>query len=142
VPLDGSKLAETVLPRAIELAKKLSLEIVLTRAYQIPLSAYAGADAAYIPNNDELLTLVREEAGAYLEAKVNELKQNGIEKVSSILLVGPGADEIIDLARTTPDNLIAMCTNGRSGVKRWALGSVTEKVVRHSGDPVLVVRAE
>ena len=143
VPLDGSKVAETVLPRAIELAKKLRLEIVLTRAYQIPLSsAYARADAPYIPNSDALLNVVKEEAGAYLEAKVNELKQNGIEKVSSILLVGSGADEIIDLARTTPDNLIAMCTHGRSGVKRWALGSVTEKVVRHSGDPVLVVRAE
>ena len=143
MPLDGSKVAETVLPRAIELAKKLRLEIVLTRAYQIPLSsAYARADAPYIPNSDALLNVVREEAGAYLEAKVNELKQNGIEKVSSILLVGSGADEIIDLARSTPDNLIAMCTHGRSGVKRWALGSVTEKVVRHSGDPVLVVRAE
>ena len=143
VPLDGSKVAETVLPRTIELAKKLRLEIVLTRAYQIPLSsAYARADAPYIPNSDALLNVVKEEAGAYLEAKVNELKQNGIEKVSSILLVGSGADEIIDLARTTPDNLIAMCTHGRSGVKRWALGSVTEKVVRHSGDPVLVVRAE
>ncbi|HEY6366435.1 MAG TPA: universal stress protein [Candidatus Binatia bacterium] len=143
VPLDGSKLAESVLPRAIDLAKKLSLKIVLTRAYQIPLSAaYAGAEAPYIPNNDALLNLVREEAGNYLEAKVNELHQNGVEKVSSILMVGSGADEIIDLARGTPDNLIAMCTHGRSGVKRWALGSVTEKVVRHSGDPVLVVRAE
>ena len=142
VPLDGSKLAETVLPRAVDLAKKLGLEIVLTRAYQIPLSAYGGADAAFIPNNEGLLTLVRQEAGAYLETKVNELHQNGIEKVSSILLVGSGADEIIDLARSTPNNLIAMCTHGRSGVKRWALGSVTEKVVRHSGDPVLVVRAE
>jgi nucleotide-binding universal stress UspA family protein len=48
VPLDGSKLAETVLPRAVELARKLSLEIVLTRAYQIPLSAYGGADVTYI----------------------------------------------------------------------------------------------
>ena len=144
VPLDGSKLAESVLPRAIDLAKKLGLEIVLTRAYQIPLSAatYAGGDAAYIPNANALMNVVKDEAGAYLEAKVNELRQNGIEKVSSILLVGSGADEIIDLARTTPDNLIAMCTHGRSGVKRWALGSVTEKVVRHSGDPVLVVRAE
>ena len=142
VPLDGSNRAEAVLPPAIDLAKKLSLEIVLTRAYQIPMSAYAGADAAYLPNHDALLTLVREETGVYLEAKVNELKQNGIEKVSSILLVGSGADEIIDLARKTPDNLIAMCTHGRSGVERWALGSVTEKVVRHSGDPVLVVRAE
>lgn len=142
VPLDGSKLAETVLPRAVDLAKKLGLEIVLTRAYQIPLSSYGVADAAYIPNPNALMNVVKEEAGAYLETKVNELRQNGIEKVSSILLLGSGADEIIDLARTTPDNLIAMCTHGRSGVKRWALGSVTEKVVRHSGDPVLVVRAE
>ena len=142
VPLDGSKRAEAVLPPAMDLAKKLSLEIVLTRAYQLPLSAYPGADAAYIPNQDAFLTAVRGEASAYLEAKVNEIRGNGIEKVSFILLVGSGADEIIDLARTTPDNLIAMCTHGRSGVKRWALGSVTEKVVRHSGDPVLVVRAE
>ena len=142
VPLDGSKLAEIALPRAVDLAKKLSLEIVLTRAYQIPLSTYGVADAAYIPNPNALMNVVKEEAGAYLETKVNELRQNGVEKVSSILLLGSGADEIIDLARTTPDNLIAMCTHGRSGVKRWALGSVTEKVVRHSGDPVLVVRAE
>ena len=142
VPLDGSRLAETVLPHAIELAKKLGLEIVLARAYQPPLSAYAGADAPYIPNRDALLTLVKEEAGAYLDAKVNELKANGIEKVSSISMFGSGADEIIDLGRNTPDNLIAMCTHRRSGVNRWVLGSVTEKVVRHSGDPVLVVRAE
>ena len=142
VPLDGSKLAETVLPPAIDLAKKLSLEIVLTRAYQIPMSAYAGADAHYYADLDSLLTLVKEEASAYLEAKVNELRGNGIEKVSSILLLGSGADEIIELAHSTPDNLIAMCTHGRSGVERWVLGSVTEKVVRHSGDPVLVVRAE
>jgi nucleotide-binding universal stress UspA family protein len=143
VPLDGSNLAETVLPHAIELAKKLGLEIVLTRAYQPPLTSYtAAADAPYIPNADAVRTAVREEAEAYLEAKVSELKLNGIEKVSSILMLGSGADEIIDLGRKTPDNLIAMCTHGRSGVNRWILGSVTEKVVRHSGDPVLVVRAE
>jgi len=141
VPLDGSKRAETILPQAIELAKKLSLEIVLTRAYQIPVYAYAGADATYLPNVDALLTQLREETGAYLEAKVNEVRADGIEKVSSIPLVG-SADEIIDLARKTPDNLIAMCTHGRSGVDRWVLGSVTEKVVRHSGDPVLVIRAD
>jgi nucleotide-binding universal stress UspA family protein len=143
VPLDGSKLAESVMPRAVDLAKKLSLEIVVTRAYQIPLSAvYAGAEAPYIPNQEPLLNLLREEAGAYLEEKVNELHQKGIDKVSSVLSIGSGADEIIELAQSTPNNLIAMCTHGRSGVKRWALGSVTEKVVRHSGDPVLIVRAE
>jgi len=104
--------------------------------------AYGGADAIYLPNLDALLTQLREETGAYLEAKVSEIRGNGIEKVSSIPLVGSGADEIIDLARKTPDNLIAMCTHGRSGVDRWVLGSVTEKVVRHSGDPVLIIRAD
>ena len=39
-----------------------------------------------------------------------------------------------------PDNLIAMSSHGRSGVKRWMLGSVAETVVRHSGDPVLITR--
>jgi nucleotide-binding universal stress UspA family protein len=54
---------------------------------------------------------------------------------------GYGAAEIIALAHETPDNFVAMCTHGRSGVNRWVLGSVTERVVRHSGDPVLIVRA-
>jgi len=72
---------------------------------------------------------------------VEALKAMGLAKVSSVVLEGSGADEIIHFAQTHPDSLVAMCTHGRSGVKRWVLGSVTEKVVRHSGDPVLVVRA-
>jgi nucleotide-binding universal stress UspA family protein len=142
VPLDGSKRAEAVLAHAIALAKKLSLEIVLIRAYQIPVYAYPSGDVIYVPNIDVLMTQLKEETDAYLEAKVNEVRGHGIEKVSSIPLVGSGADEIIDLGRQTPDNLIAMCTHGRSGVDRLLLGSVTEKVVRHSGDPVLIVRAD
>ena len=55
--------------------------------------------------------------------------------------IGYGAEEIITLARKTPDNFVAMCTHGRSGVKRWVLGSLTDRVVRHSGDPVLIIRA-
>lgn len=69
------------------------------------------------------------------------LSNLGVEKVSIIAEYGFAADEIIALARKTPDNLIAMSTHGRSGVKSWVLGSVTEPVVRHSGDPVLVIRA-
>ena len=54
---------------------------------------------------------------------------------------GLSADEIIKFARATPANLIAMCSHGYSGVKRWVLGSVTEAVVRHAGNPMLVLRA-
>jgi len=57
------------------------------------------------------------------------------------VLDGSAAEEIIAIARREPNSLVAMCTHGYSGVKRWVLGSVTEKVVRHSDDPMLVIRA-
>lgn len=139
VPLDGSQLAETVLPGVIELAKTMNLDVILARAYTLPFAAYAGADN-YIPNYKEIRAVVREEASTYLAGKVKELNEEGLKNVSYILLEGSVPEEIIGFARRTPDNLVAMCTHGRSGIQRWVLGSVTEKVVRHSGDPVLVVR--
>ncbi len=79
---------------------------------------------------------MRDEVVAYLNKKAEVMKKLGAEEFLLIAEYGFAADEIISLARKTPDNLIAMCTHGRSGVKRWVLGSVTETVVRHSGDPV------
>jgi nucleotide-binding universal stress UspA family protein len=142
VPLDGSELAETVLPSAEELAKKLDLEIVLFRAYAIPYGAYTAGEGFYDPVNLEaFLARLREETIEYLEHKTEVIKRRGVAKVSYIAKEGIAADEIIAYGRETPDNLIAMCTHGRSGVRRWVLGSVSETVVRHSGDPVLIVRA-
>jgi len=141
VPLDGSELAETVLPTVAELANTLKLAVVLFRAYNIPTSAYAGGEGYYAVDYEELLKAMREEAVDYLEKKTEAVKKLGIGKVSCVAKEGFAADEIISLARKFPDNLIAMCTHGRSGVKRWVLGSVTETVVRHSADPVLVIRA-
>ncbi|HEX4988203.1 MAG TPA: universal stress protein [Candidatus Binatia bacterium] len=141
MPLDGSELAESVLPTVAELAKTLKLEVVLFRAYSIPYSAYASAEGYYAVDYEELLKAMREEAVDYLEKKTEAVKKLGIDKVSCVAKEGFAADEIISLSRKSADNLIAMCTHGRSGVKRWVLGSVTETVVRHSADPVLVIRA-
>jgi nucleotide-binding universal stress UspA family protein len=141
MPLDGSELAESVLPTVAELAKTLKLEVVLFRAYSIPYSAYSNGEGYYAVDYEELLKAMREEAVDYLEKKTEAVKKLGIDKVSCVAKEGFAADEIISLARKFPDNLIAMCTHGRSGVKRWVLGSVTETVVRHSADPVLVIRA-
>ena len=137
VPLDGSPLAETVLPYVVDLAKKMRLEVVLVRAYALPTST---ADE-YQTYTDELIGLIEAEARDYLAEKIKEAKAKGLENVSSVVNVGYGAEEIITLARNTPDNFIAMSTHGRSGVKRFVLGSVTDRVVRHSGDPVLIIRA-
>jgi nucleotide-binding universal stress UspA family protein len=141
VPLDGSKLAETVLPNVIALARELGLEVILLRAYKVPVNIYASSEDYYPVEYEEIKIELMDEARNYLEKKVAELKRFGIAKVSHSTPEGLGADEIIALGRKLPDNLIAMCTHGRSGIGRWVLGSVTETVVRHSGDPVLVLRA-
>jgi nucleotide-binding universal stress UspA family protein len=141
VPLDGSELAERVLPAVAELAKTLKLAVVLFRAYNLPYSAYAGGEGYYAVNYNELLTAMRDEAVDYLKKKAEAVKKMGIAEVSCVAKEGFAADEIISQARQSPDNLIVMCTHGRSGVKRWMLGSVTETVVRHSGGPILVLRA-
>lgn len=123
VPLDGSPLAEQALPHVVELARKMKLKVVLTRAYALPPSV-AGEDYAFY--SADLLDQLESEARDYLAKKVNDLKEKGLENVSSVVHIGYGAEEIITLARNTPDNFIAMCTHGRSGMKRWVLGSVTE----------------
>lgn len=142
VPLDGSDLAEAVLPTVTELARTLDLEVFLVRAYAIPYGAYSAGEGFYDPVHLEaFLKILKEEAFDYLDKKVTELKRKGLTKVSYVAKEGLSADEIIKFARETPANLVAMSSHGRSGIKRWVLGSVTETVVRHSGDPVLVLRA-
>jgi len=140
VPLDGSTLAERALPTAVYLCKLMNLELTLLRCFELPAAAYYGSEA-YLPNYDELKSRVREDAQNYLDAQVNALRAEGVARVSAVLTEGDGADEIIGYARKSPRALIIMCTHGRSGVRRWMLGSVTEKVVRHTSDPVIVVRA-
>ena len=141
VPLDGSEVAEKVLPAVAEMAKRLATEVLLLRVYHIPYTALAGQEMFAAINYDELIAAVRDEANQYLEKKAAEIKELGLEKISWLAKEGLAGDEIIALARNTPNALIAMCSHGRSGVKRLVLGSVTEAVVRHTRDPVLVIRA-
>lgn len=140
VPLDGSELAESVIPMVAGVARKLDLEVVLLRTYRIPYNVYAGNDSYYAVNYDELIAGVRDEAREYLDKKIAEVKKLGVVKVSAVAKEGFAGDEIIAYGNKTPDGLIAMCSHGRSGVRRWVLGSVTENVVRHTSDPMLVVR--
>ena len=138
VPVDGSPLAEQVLPHITELAQKLHLDVILLRAYALPPALSPDEYGTY---TDELINQLEAEARDYLARKTEELQRQGLSSVSSVVDFGYGAEEITSLARRTPGSLIAMCTHGRSGVTRWVLGSVTDRVVRHSGDPVLIIRA-
>ena len=138
VPLDGSQLAEKVLPYVVDLAKKIALEVVFLRAYALPATMSAEEYGAY---SEELINQLEAEAKEYLAAKIAEVEKKSLKNVAPVVELGYGAEQITAYARRTPDNFIAMCTHGRSGVTRWVMGSVTERVVRHSGDPVLIIRA-
>ena len=139
VPLDGSDVAETILSPVAALAKALDLQVLLIRVYGLPLPTYGGDDY-YVPDYLELKDQIRDEAEGYLNSRANLLRAQGVAEVSTVVIEGSAADAIIDLARKTPDNMVALSPHGRSGLQRWVLGSVTEKVVRHCQDPVLIVR--
>lgn len=147
VPLDGSELAETVLPTISELALRLALRVELVRVtrriYSAPPEGFLPVFGANAPNLKQLWAEARAEADQYLIDKADRLRQQGLTQVESAVLER-GADgaaaAIIDLVNQTPDSLVAMCTAGESGFANWPLGSVTERVVRHTTAPVLVIR--
>jgi nucleotide-binding universal stress UspA family protein len=140
VPLDGSDLAESVLPMVTGIAKGLDLSVILFRAYNIPYSLYSYGHGYYAVDIQQLMAAMRNDVRDYLDKKAAEVRTLGVDKVSCVAAEGLSADEIIRIGRVTPESIIAMCSHGRSGIKRWALGSVAEAVVRHSDKAVLILR--
>ncbi len=147
VPLDGSKLAETVLPTVSELALRLALRVVLVRVtrriYSAPPEGFLPVFGANVPNLKKLREEANAEANQYLIEKANQLRQQGLTQVAPLVLesgVDGAAAAIIDLVKKTPENFVTMCTHGESGIGNWLVGSVTERVVRHTTGPVLVIR--
>src|SRR3990172_7379618 len=131
VPLDGSDCAENVFPQLEILAKDLKATLSLLRvAYS---HTFPGAD----PTNAEV-KVVRE-AEEYLKKVEDRLKPKGFN-VDSHVRYGMDADEILDHAAQKEIDMVAMTTHGRSGVKRFLLGSVAEKVLRHSPKPIFFFR--
>jgi nucleotide-binding universal stress UspA family protein len=122
------------------LAGKLNLELVLVRTYSLPPDIYLVADGVIDQGPATYRENLHEESEKYLDGKVAGLRADGCASVSAHVSEGDPASEIVDLA-SAPQSLIAMATHGRSGVGRWALGSVAEKVVQHARAPVLLIRA-
>jgi len=138
LPLDGSDLAEQALPHAKALSAALDAQIDIVSVYSLLTNAtYA---EGYMPNFEVIVDQIREEIHGYLAAKTSELAKEGLKHSDGIVEEGDPAAKIIDLAQETPNSLIAMCSHGRSGIGRWVLGGVADRVIRHSGDPVLVIR--
>ena len=146
VPLDGSEVAEQVLPHIEALAEKFGSAITLLRATMPPVEPVAPAPMGfpvtpYVTQDfTDAYEAERRAAADYLDAVAKRLS-SGVFQAERILVEGPAADAIIERAATLGVDLIAMTTHGRSGLQRLVLGSVADEVVRRATCPVLLVRA-
>lgn len=137
VPLDGSERAAGVADLAVEIAKACNSEVVFFRAVQYPYYGVSAVDAAYY-HTDYGISYQRREADEYMAPFIEKATAKGV-KARALVTTGSAASRIIDEAKTMSRPLIVMSTRGATGLKRWALGSVADKVVRSSGLPVLIV---
>jgi nucleotide-binding universal stress UspA family protein len=140
LPLDGSHLAEKTFPHAVYIANCLKLEVALIRAYNLPTTGYFMASGITGPAIQEIKDRIKQEITEYLQSKAEQLRGEGIQNVSFVAMEGAGPEEIIELAQKTPGSLAVMSSHGRTGMGRWVLGSVTDRVVSYAGGPVLVIR--
>jgi nucleotide-binding universal stress UspA family protein len=147
VPVDGSEVAEEVLPHVAYLASALRIPVELVQVtiseaeYYQAMSMGLRVLPPSLPSFQSFSDRVQEEAQEYIADARRRLTQQGVASVETRVLQGNPAENIVDHATASANSLVAMTTHGRSGVGRMILGSVAERVVRQSGGPVLLVRA-
>jgi nucleotide-binding universal stress UspA family protein len=137
VPLDGSELSEAVFPYAKELAGRLGMDVILLHVHSPEESGTIPLHRAYIEHKAVLVKRESQE----VQDKVGGRAGGREIKVWGELAVGYPAEEILRFAAEKDTDLILMATHGRSGIKRWVMGSVADKVLRASRVPVWLVRA-
>src|SRR5258708_5429502 len=137
VPLDGSARAEQALPIAARIARASGGSVMLMHVLTAPceFGPYLGQSAL----QHEVIDAAIADVTTYLSKAAQAHSLAGVEtKVA--LLSGPEALTILDTAKEQQSNLILIASHGATGFKRWALGSVAQKVARESPVPVLVLR--
>jgi len=136
VPLDGSPLAEAVLPHAQALAISDDAEIFLLRVSVNPAAEFSFSDPSLA---SQLIDDLEAESLTHLQSIRARLQRTGL-RTSFLIRQGAIAETILRVAEEVKADGIAMSTHGRSGVSRWLLGSIASRVVNLSPVPVLLIR--
>ena len=137
VLLDGSELAEVVLPFAEELTARLDLEVTLLQVYGAIGREYIPVHQAYIERAAEKIARQAEN----IKERLGVPPENSTVEVQGQLAGGYFAEEILRYAEENEIDLMMMASHGRSGIRRWHMGSVADKVLRASKVPVWFVHA-
>jgi nucleotide-binding universal stress UspA family protein len=141
VPLDGSRLAERIVPVAAHVGRLLGGEVTLLlvldggpRGGAAPVLEPTALPAGWNPD------AAAEQAKGYLDGVARDFKDRGATVRAGLVAHGSPAEAILHHAQAEPDTLTALATHGRGGLTRLLLGSVADKVIRGSAGPVLVYR--
>lgn len=143
VPLDGSKLAERALEPALALGRKYKGEALLLRV-PIPEPALIPSVDGYAAYLSSLSDRVRDDEWRDCESYLTAIRKANEDEALFLrteVAAGDVAEVILDTAIEKKIDLIVMSTHGYSGITRWVLGSVTEKVLAHAPCPVLIIRS-
>jgi nucleotide-binding universal stress UspA family protein len=136
VPLDGSQLAECVLPHAVAIAQAFGSRLLLLQAVDCPQT-----DADPVRAVDPLHWQIHKtEARAYLAAIAVRLQEAGLT-VEEHMLEGQPAESIVRFAQNRDVDLVLLSSHGLSGLSRWNVSSVAQKVIFQVSKPVMIVRA-
>lgn len=141
VPLDGSSLAETALPYALQIVNDGGEITLMMVVDEIP--TVVEDSPLFLDTKDDVVDPIYKEgalkhAEDYLARVVTTLNKSNL-KIETMALHGKPAVEIVDMAKNSPMDAIVMSTHGRTGLSRWILGSVTQKVISATQCPVFVV---
>ncbi len=145
VPLDGSKVGEAALPVINQLVEKCGpgVKVDITLLGVITILRHwvvVGEASAPVSYTEDELSLIKQRVSDYLIRTGEYLKQPRVS-INTIVTTGNAAEEILKVSDETKADLIAMSTHGRSGLRRLAFGSITDKILHGARVPVLMVRA-
>lgn len=141
VCLDGSELAEQILPYITEQAKKFGSKVILIQAISSPSSVISGTGPVTGPALQDQIKAEDDKATKYLLRIASKLQSEEIN-VEYATAKGTPGHAIVEYARENEVSLIAIATHGHSGIRRAILGSVADYVVRESHLPMLVIKPQ
>lgn len=139
LPLDGSATGETALPLVSEIAAQLKAEVCLLSVVESGQRVHTIGGLDFIRFPEQQVEKMKQELAAYLDGAVRKLRDRGITARGE-LRSGQAADEIIKFAQASGARLVAMSSHGKSGLREWVFGSVSNKVLHAGKTPLLLAR--
>ncbi len=141
VPLDGSRWSESAVPRAVEIARVHDAELILLHVYQPKTGDYAGQWA--LAGQQQIADQTYDQLREQLISLRNRLRLEGLQVREVMVRSGNPAQAIVDFVESEDGiNMVVMSTHGRTGLSRWLLGSVAQKVLRSARCPVTLVHPD